>query len=389
MAMTLPPATNTNTIKREQMRVRRAGAIAKAIVAGLFAILTGCGEPAEPKDAVSDKAGVVSETVPTSANDRQITAGWRETVISVSSLDEWRRFFENILEWEIRAEGAVPQELRNAWKLPESASAGYALFANPGSESGFVRVINFEGVEQVRIRPHDQAWEVGGIFNMNMRVGDMADVAQRITAAGWQAPSSPVRFAFGSFIVWEWIPRHSDGVRIAFIERVEPPLENWRNLRTTSRTFNSTQIVADLDRANTFYQGALGFETYLDHFGASDTPGEHVLGLSREAMTSIKRHVHILSPTGENEGSVELLQFEGYSGRDFSDRAKPPNLGNLILRFPVEDAATLADFLKRQGIALEYGPIDTTLAPYGDIKIFAVRAPDGAWLEFFEEVDER
>ena len=61
-----------------------------------------------------------------------------------------------------------------AWGLPPTASARFALMANPGSETGFIRLIDFDGVEQVRIRSHDQPWETGGIFNNNMRVSDMA-----------------------------------------------------------------------------------------------------------------------------------------------------------------------------------------------------------------------
>ncbi|MEM6683072.1 MAG: VOC family protein, partial [Pseudomonadota bacterium] len=105
----------------------------------------------------------------------------------------------------------------------------------------------------------------------------------------------------------------------------------------------------------------------------------------REAMTSIVRDVRIVNPAGkDNDGSIELLEFEGYTGRDFSSRAVPPNLGNLMLRFPVPDVDALARYLAGQGIKLEYQPIATTLAPYGKVKLMAIRAPDGAWLEFFQ-----
>ena len=316
-----------------------------------------------------------------------IPTGWREHVISVSDLDEMEGFFTGVLGWEVRASGLVPRGQLEAWNLPREARARYALVANPGSETGFVRILDFDGVDQVRVREHDQAWETGGIYNMNIRVSDMATISAKITDAGWQAPSAPINFIFGPYDVWEWIPRHKDGVRIAFVERVTPPLENYPHLKTTSRIFNSTQIVADHDRAAAFYQGVLGFKTFLHNHSASAAPGQHVLGLSAEAMTDQVREVSILNPTSENDGSVEVLKFGTYTGRDFSARAVPPNLGNLMLRYPVPDLEALAEHLAASGVELTYAPVETELAPYGRVRMLGVRSPDGAWLEFYETLD--
>lgn len=313
-----------------------------------------------------------------------IPEGWRETVLSVTDLDEMTRFYTEILKWEVRSAGMVDRAQLDAWGLPQSASARYALVGNPNTGSGFVRILDFDGVKQIRIRSHDQAWETGGIYNMNIRVSDMAATSEKITAAGWQAPSAPVQFTFGPFVVWEWIPRHRDGVRVAVMQRVSPALKNWPNLKTSSRTFNSTQIVSNMEETLAFYQGILGFSPYLESRSASAAQAEHVLGLSREAMTEIVRDVLILAPGGSNEGSVEVLAFEGYSGRDFSSRAVPPNLGNLMLRYRVPDADALAAYLGGKGVSPVYGVAETRLEPYGTVKILAVQAPEGAWLEFFE-----
>ncbi|MFN2099797.1 VOC family protein [Altererythrobacter sp. MF3-039] len=336
----------------------------------------------------NEETSAASDVVTSEAHARLISQGWRETLVSVSDLAEMERFYHEVLGWEIRTKGEVPREQLAAWNLPGEASASFVLVANPQTDRGFVRIVDFDGVPQRRIREHDQAWETGGIYNMNIRVADIAAASTKTTQAGWQAPSTPVNFIFGPFDVWEWIPRHPDGVRVALMERVSPPLTGWPHLKTSSRAFNSTQIVADLERAAAFYEGILGFEVYLDHTGPSTEPGEHVLGLSREAMTSVSRTVKIVNPPGSpNDGSVELLEFQDYSGRDFSEHAVPPNLGNLMLRFPVSDLGALVAHFDKHEIPLEYQPIERELAPYGKVKIAAVRAPDGAWLEFFEEAE--
>ena len=318
-----------------------------------------------------------------------IPHGWREALFSVTDLEEVSDFFSGSLGWEVRASGAVDPRQLSAWGLPSDASARYILMANPGSERGFVRFIDFDGVPQRRIREHDQPWETGGIFNINIRVANMDAIARQVTEAGWIAPSAPVQFTFGPFVVKEWIPRSPDGFRVAFIERVAPPLEGWPNLVTTSRSFNSTQIVSDMNAAREFYVGILGFDTFLQSRRPSPEPGESVIGLSREATASITRDVWIVNPTDyPNEGSIELLEFEGYSGRKFDEFAVPPNLGNLALRFPVPDLDALLAYLASRDVAPVYEPTTRHLAPYGKVRITAIRSPEGAMLEFFEELED-
>lgn len=74
-------------------------------------------------------------------------------------------------------------------------------------------------------------------------------------------------------------------------------------------------------------------------------------------------------------------------GTDFAARAVPPNLGMLMLRYPVSDTATLAEQIQAKGWTLEYAPMETMMPPYGAVKVFAVRDPNGGWLEFFEPVE--
>ncbi len=59
-----------------------------------------------------------------------------------------------------------------------------------------------------------------------------------------------------------------------------------------------------------------------------------------------------MNPLGVNLGSVEFLKMEGLEGEDFSERAAPPNLGILMLRFPVSDADGYARLLEERGVQL-------------------------------------
>ena len=313
-------------------------------------------------------------------------SGWREVIVSVSDLAQHTLFFQQLAGWEQRYNGRLNRKQLSGWNLGQNAQGTEILVANKGSNTGYIRLVQFHDVEQQQIRSNDQSWDSGGILDINVRVTDMQKKFKQLQAQDWQADSDPVSFEFGPFSVTEWITRGPDGLSFALIERHKPALEGWPNLKELSRAFNSTQVVADMEPSRHFYMDVLGFKKYLYHKGASKNPSPNVLGIPINLSTEIKREVWVLHPQGINEGSVELLAFEGLQGRDFYDSSNPPNLGNLMLRFPVRGIGALATHLALNGIALE-NPISTLeMPPYGKVKRFAVRAPNGTWLEFFEEV---
>ena len=321
--------------------------------------------------------------VPAGAQEGKWFEGFRETVLSVEDVESWKRFFIDVAGWEVRHEGLADPSLTSHWELPASAVVTEALMANVGAMTGFVRLVSVSGVERPVIRSNDQSWDTGGIFDLNVRVKDMALAQDALEAAGFQASTDPTEFTFGPFRVKEWIVRGPDGVRFALIERIEPVLEGWPDLKKISRVFNSTQVVADIDASLAFYRDLLGMEIYLENVGASAKEGPNTLALPYNLTTQIPRTVYILHPEGINEGSVEILSFDGATGRDFSSRAVPPNRGILGLRFPVSDWTGFLNHLAAKDIPIVAGPTDLELKPYGKVNIVAIQSPEGAWLEFF------
>ena len=174
---------------------------------------------------------------------------------------------------------------------------------------------------------------------------------------------------------------------LALIERHKPTLEGWPHLKDFSRAFNATQVVDDLEPSLSFYRDVLGFKKYLSHSGASSGDGSNVLGLPKNLAKEIVRDVWIGHPQGINEGSVELLAFQGVEGRDFSKQAVPPNIGMLSLRFPVTGLDAFIAHLQRHDVPIETAPTRMQLAPYGAVRMMAITAPNGSRLEFFEVTD--
>jgi catechol 2,3-dioxygenase-like lactoylglutathione lyase family enzyme len=313
-----------------------------------------------------------------------VTAGYQEVVFSVSNLADYQAFFEETAAWDVIEIGKVSRSQLEAWGLDDSVTASEVLLGNAESARGFVRLVDFDGAEQQQIRSSAQPWDTGGWFDVNSRILSMSKKFAEFQALDWQAASDPVEFTFGPFVVKEWLARGPDGIVIAMIERVAPPLEGWPNIREMSRFFNATQIVPDIAAARDFYINKLGFEAYLHHNGASAEPGPNVLGIPYNLADDIVRSVSIVHPHGLNEGSVELLSYNGLQGADWSARAKPPNLGILMLRFPVADIDAFYQHVQNEKIEIAYPPAVIRIKPYGQLKIMAVRGPGGAWLEFFE-----
>ena len=317
------------------------------------------------------------------AKDVPEIGGWRETVLSVRDLAAWERVMTDVGGWEVTHRGSGDAGLRALWDLPADARVDEVLMRNPGTDSGYIRFLRFNNVQQRQIRSNGQTWETGGIFDINVRVTDLAARFAELQARDWQSFGDPVRFTFGPFVVREWLGRGPDGIVFALIQREAPPLEGWPYLKRFSRSFNSTQVVSDMEASLQFYTDVLGFKVYVETQGPSEAPGPNVLGLPHNLVTEISRHTVILHPTGENDGSVELIEFDGLTGRDFAPLAKPPNLGVLALRFPVRGLDTLTAKLEASGFEPQ-ARARVSIAPYGDVDLLAIIGPNGEWLEFYE-----
>lgn len=315
-------------------------------------------------------------------------AGFREVVLSVSDLERSAAAYTSVGGWKRIDEGTLDPARLSWWGVGEGVTARELVLRNPGTETGQLRLIQFAGARQELMRPTAQTWDTGGIFDFNVRVLDAEGKLDELRRAGWQGLTETIEFGFGPFVVREVLARDADGVVVAMIERVEPPLEGWPHLKKWSRIFNSTQIVADFDRALAFYRDLLGFRVYLEHRGASEKPGPNVLGLPYDVAAEVERRVAILSPDGTNSGSVEILSFEGLEGGDRSARARAPNLGILALRFPVTDLSGLRERLERRGAPPMAGPTELDLPAFdandAARRVLALEAPEGARLEFVE-----
>ncbi len=307
--------------------------------------------------------------------------GWQEIVLSVSDIERTARFFTEVAGYEIAAEGAAPRELLDQYGLGEAASARQALLKSSGKTVGWVRLIDFDGVDQSLIRPGAQAWDQGGLFSMMVRSEEAAEVMDAAHARGWSVFNQPQVFEFGPLTIKNVVVRLPDGINLAVYSRVSPPVEGWDDLEGFSYPFNTMAMVHDIEAERAFFEGGLGFSPFWEGDYIDAAPADTNFAMPDNLADEIPRRTAILQQRPGEDGRVELMEFVGLDGADFSGRAVAPNLGILSVRLPVDDVEIALAGAIAHGGAPYCAPAAMTLAPYGAVRHACVRSPAGIIVE--------
>jgi hypothetical protein len=310
-------------------------------------------------------------------------SGWREAVLIVPALEPWIETLTVVGGWECAWRGEMDTSLNAFWSLPPGARTQQALMRNIGTHTGFLRLVKVIGAEQQPIRADDQAWESGGVQALDLRVVDMEATRAALHARGWRAPSEPIRYKTFGVEVIEWTPSSPDGIRLAFIQRIAPPLQGWAELKRWSRVGNAAITVKDMAAAKATFGGLLGLTPAATSHVIGDG-GRNVMGMpwSFTARTPVE----IVGFVGgsREDSSVELISIPEALGRDYAKDAHPPNLGIAALRFMVPEAEALSRRLIQPGQTAASPIQSLRTGPDGEQRGFALTVTDGVRLEFVE-----
>jgi len=313
--------------------------------------------------------------------------GFKEVVFSVRNLEKDKKMYADLGGWDIIHDTTVGRDQLDFWHLPSTATANSSLLKYPGRDFGLLRLISFKNVIQKHIRSSSQSWDTGGIYDVDIRVNEIEKKIVDFQSYGWTGFCEYEEYHFHQFHVSEILMKGTEDIVFALIQRHAPTLEGFPNLKEMSHIFNSSQIVRDIEVAKDFYLNKLGWQIYMEDVSENSKAGPNVFGIPHNIYPDTRRKILILSPDGGNEGSVELVEIEGLTGRDFSQQCAPPNLGILMLRYPVENLEAYSVHLESKGVTIINKATTIDFAPYGKADMFSVQSPDGAWLEFYELVD--
>jgi catechol 2,3-dioxygenase-like lactoylglutathione lyase family enzyme len=338
-------------------------------------LLIACVDAQPLEDSFQPQSRVVAET----------GRGWQEAIVSVRDLAPTRDFMVDVAGYEVIQSRALNPSWLTAWGLPEGVSGAFELLASPGKDVGWVRLVRIDGVEQTLIRPGAQVWDQGGLFSLMVRAEEASEVMEAAHARGWSVFNEPQIFDFGGLIIKNVVARLPDGVNLAVYSRVDPPIEGWDDLAGFSYPFNTMAMVHDIEAERVFFEQGLGFSPFWagDYIDPEEVDTNH--GLPNNLSDDIPRRTAILQQRPGEDGRIELMQFVGLSGEDFSSRARPPNLGLLGVRLPVEDLDATLSSLSELGFDPAAGPANLDLAPYAGVRWAAVQSPSGITIELFEQ----
>ncbi len=312
-------------------------------------------------------------------------APWTEAVVSVTDLAESSAWLIEDGGWQVVGEGAMARAELDYWKLPESVSGTYRRVCAAQAETGCIRFVRFDGAAQQRpIRLAARPWDTGGIFSIMLRSEDVQAMFDAAIARGWWAESQPYRFSFGASDLVNVVVRGPHGVNYALYEREAPPFTAFP-LGALSQAFNSMRMVKDQPASLAWYRDRLGFDVLFDAPFTDPEPRSNNFSVPANFATELVRSAAVAQPVLPGEsGRVEMMQFVGFEGRDFSAHASPPNLGIISVRYPVTDFEGYLAHLASRGLEPEYSADDVAVEGIGTVELAAVRDPDGNLTEFYD-----
>ena len=352
------------------------------LLAGL--VLTGAAlsfaTAAEPKSSAMLQAAL----------DTARDQGWIEAVVSVSDPRPLLRFSTEVGGWQADSGAALPLSQQSFYLTSpaKGQQARHWLVTDRSRTPGFVRVIAFADPRSVAIRSGANPWDTGGILSLMARSNRTAEVYRAAQALGWNAFNDPSELFLSDVNVklTNVILRGPDAISISIYERLSPRLPADADLNKLRRPFNSMQSVRDIDMARRFYTEVLGFELLNRGDFINPVRAPNNFGTPANLVVARPLPFAIVGPRKSGPTQVELIQMPGVEGRDLAQRAVPPNHGIMALRFPVSNLKVLKQRLDEHRWPIARGPQLLDLPPWGEVTMLAVQSPDGAWLEFFEQV---
>lgn len=312
--------------------------------------------------------------------------GFQEVVGLVADSNTAAARLCEALRYRVTHAGPVPTGVLKLMGIHADATAGEVLIAHPDGSRGTIRLISIVGPVTPPMRDGAQAWDSGGIFDINIRaLQGIGSLHAAMGRAGFRAHAPVTDWHFGALAVREVVESDADGLSIALMERVHPPLEGYDGIGgNASWVFNSTQVVCDFDAARSLFVDYLGWQVVQETQGfAAQANGANCMGLPPSLAPTIPMQIGIYHPQGRMEGSVEIIQF-GCGGNDFS-AASPPLRGWASLRFPVSDLADFAQRMRAGGCSLS-NPHKFVWAPFGMAKAICATTPWGARIEALQLV---
>lgn len=307
-----------------------------------------------------------------------------EVVYSVGNLEKVRHFFCDYGGLTAVGHYETDSSVLDFWNLENSATGKEALIQFDNHPSGLIRLVHFEGTKQQYIRSSQKPWDTGGIMDINLRVPEVPKTFDELRELGFHGLSDPLFQTMGEVQLYDILMQGYDDTIIAFTHRTQPPLNLKSGFKIPSHVYNSSLTVKSLEASKCFYLEGLDFKLLTAYEVKKTKPMENMFGIPFNMIEHVNCKANIFSLDGTNDVMFQTIEFEGAEGKDFSERAIPPNRGLLLYRCNVENIYDYYDSLMKKDIVIHRPLQKIMILPYGEVECFALLSPDGVWWEFLE-----
>jgi catechol 2,3-dioxygenase-like lactoylglutathione lyase family enzyme len=299
-------------------------------------------------------------------------------LVSVADMDQAIGLWVERLGLEIvaRREGSDPG-LARAWGLEPRDIIDQALLRTPGMVHGGLHLVRFrvpgppvrEGASPTDLVPK----------SIDIAVRDIDARYAELEAAGFRFRSPVGTLDAGGLVFREMHTTGPDAVNLVFLEKPSAPDA------VGPRGYGvAPQLVAtspDNLREKAFFERVLGLEeTSWNRMGGAEL--ERTVGLPRGAGLDIR----IFGDRGEGYGRIEIVQYEGATGRDLYPRARPPARGLLSVTYFVPDVGAVLARAAAPGAPVGAAPLDHGTVPtiFGESRMATLTSPAGLRIDLVE-----
>jgi hypothetical protein len=311
----------------------------------------------------------------------------QEFVLSVSDIERVLPAFRDVLKWKVLHQGPASPTVARGWTLPAKTRVDEVLLGNEASRYGYVRLVKIHDVPQQIIRPAGRWWDTGGMYNLNVLVKDLDAVEAGLARHGFHSVALVDSYEYpGNVKGKSQIMIGPEYAVLSFQQRISPLLSGWPEFPGATHVEVGYQIVDDFDRWQAFWTGVMGLSAREPRMRKSDKPvGPNDYGLPHNVVGVEDSRQGGVYPRQGGEQLLGARQFLSAKGHDFSGRARPPNLGIMTIRMPFASIEPILERARAASLPLAAEPQIVDLAPYGKVRLAALRSPgSGLWVEVFE-----
>jgi len=266
-------------------------------------------------------------------------------------------------------------ELAKLWGIAPAQISEQLLLASPSTETGklhFVELADPDSAVRQNAAPYDL-----GAKNLDVNCTDLPGCVEKLKKSGYEFRSEIVEYEIEGLEIREIQMHAHDGLNVAFIEVLGPKFKTSFTKQGYAALTSFVVIVEDTVSEANFYKHNFDFDEIMHH-KLSGPDIETAIGLP----SGTALHMRLCGKENNMFGRMELISYEGLTGKNRFELAQPPATGILRCGFIVnslDEMAAKADINKQ----LVVGPIsiETIL---GNGQVLKIESPAGLKIDILE-----